>query len=88
MPHAGVPGDGQVCQSAFDVITDPAVLSAAWAADGHRDRRAVQVGDVVGVGDGQAQLGRTADRVGDEVRNSCGCDGSVRHGPWSDGVDA
>ena len=62
---AGVPGDGQVCESSFDVVTDPAALSAALSAaraaevDGHRV--AVQVGDVAGVGgvvDAQAEFFR------------------------------
>ncbi len=62
---AGVPGDGQVCESSFDVVTDPAALSAALSVaraaevDGHRV--AVQVGDVAGVGgvvDAQAEFFR------------------------------
>ena len=88
---AGVPGDGQVCESSFDVVTDPAALSAALSAaraaevDGHRV--AVQVGDVAGVGgvvDAQAEFGGSADRVGDEVRGRGRRDGRVRHGSWSD----
>lgn len=84
---AGVPGDGQVCESSFDVVTDPAALSAARAAEVDGHRVAVQVGDVAGVGgvvDAQAEFGGSADRVGDEVRGSSRRDGRVRHGSWSD----
>lgn len=84
---AGVPGDGQVCESSFDVVTDPAALSAARAAEVDGHRVAVQVGDVAGVGgvvDAQAEFGGSADRVGDEVRGSNRRDGRVRHGSWSD----
>jgi len=58
---AGVPGDGQVCESSFDVVTDPAALSAARAAEVDGHRVAVQVGDVAGVGgvvDAQAEFFR------------------------------
>lgn len=82
-----MPGDGQVCESSFDVVTDPAALSAARAAEVDGHRVAVQVGDVAGVGgvvDAQAEFGGSADRVGDEVRGSNRRDGRVRHGSWSD----
>lgn len=77
-------GDGQVRQSTSDMVTDPTQLSATRAGrvDGHRV--AVQVGDVVGIVDTQAQLGGAADRVVDEVRGSSECDGRVSHGSWSD----
>jgi hypothetical protein len=58
---AGVPGDGQVCESSFDVVTDPAGMPAARAAEVDGHRVAVQVGDVAGVGgvvDAQAEFFR------------------------------
>lgn len=84
-------GDGEVREPALDVVTDPAGMPAVRTVgiDGHR--MAVQVGDVSGVGgivDGQAQLGGAADRVSDEIRGRGRRDSRVRHGSWSDKMDA
>jgi hypothetical protein len=89
--QAGVPGDGQVREPAFDMVANSAGMPAVRAVgiDGHR--MTVEVGDVAGVGgvvDRQAQLDGAADRVGDEVRGRGGGDGRVRHGSWSGWMDA
>ena len=89
--QAGVPGDGQVREPAFDMLANPAGVPAVWAAEVDGHRMTVEVGDVAGVGgvvDRQAQLDGAADRVGDEVRGRGGGDGRVRHGSWSGWMDA
>ena len=81
-----MPGDREVDQSAFDVVTDSAGMPAARAAGVEGHRVAVEVSDASGVGgivDRQAQLDGSADRVGDEVRDRGRRDGRVRHGSWS-----
>jgi hypothetical protein len=89
--QAGVPGDGQVREPAFDMVANSAGVPAVWAAEVDGHRMTVEVGDVAGVGgvvDRQAQLDGAADRVGDEVRGRGGGDGRVRHGSWSGWMDA
>ncbi|WP_446715191.1 hypothetical protein [Corynebacterium variabile] len=73
--QAGVPGDGQVREPAFDMLANPAGVPAVWAAEVDGHRMTVEVGDVAGVGgavDRQTQLDGAADRVGDEVRGRSG----------------
>jgi hypothetical protein len=81
--QAGVPGDGQVREPAFDMVADLAGMPAARAVEVEGHRVAVQVGDVPGVGgvvDRQPQLDGAADRVRYEVRDRGRGDGRVRHG--------